>query len=48
LRELYFPRARRTTAGRLERFAATYFGPWAGYAQQYLFHHARLRSGRAD
>ncbi|MDR3406012.1 MAG: DNA glycosylase [Chthoniobacter sp.] len=41
LLEIYFPRKRRVTAGRLRDFSATYFGPYGGYAQQYLFHHAR-------
>ena len=45
LRQLYFPR-RRVTLQRLHRFAATHFGPCAGYAQQYLFHYIRTR-GRA-
>jgi N-glycosylase/DNA lyase len=40
LRELYFPR-RRPTPVRLRRFVETYFGPNAGYAQQYLFHFMR-------
>lgn len=43
LRELYFPR-RRPTRQRLERFTETYFGPHAGYAQQYLFHYIRTRT----
>jgi N-glycosylase/DNA lyase len=42
LRELYFPR-RRMTAKRLRHFAATHFGPHAGYAQQYLFHYMRTK-----
>jgi N-glycosylase/DNA lyase len=42
LRELYFPR-RRPTRPRLQRFTETYFGPHAGYAQQYLFHYMRTR-----
>ncbi len=42
LRELYFPR-RRVSLKRLHEFAATHFGPNAGYAQQYLFHHARTK-----
>lgn len=41
LLEIYFPRKRRVTAGRLRDFSATYFGEYGGYAQQYLFHHAR-------
>ncbi len=43
LRELYFPR-RRPSESRLRRFSQTYFGPHAGYAQQYLFHY--MRTGR--
>jgi N-glycosylase/DNA lyase len=42
LRELYFPR-RRPKLRRLQDFAATHFGPHAGYAQQYLFHYLRTR-----
>lgn len=42
----YFPTARRITAARLETFSQTHFGPYSGYAQQYLFHHVRLESGR--
>ncbi len=41
LRTLYFPRARQLTAKRLRDFTSGYFGPYGGYAQQYLFHHAR-------
>ena len=43
LRRLYFPR-RRVTLRHLHQFAATHFGPRAGYAQQYLFHYMRGRS----
>lgn len=42
LRQLYFSRKRNVTAPRIRHFANTHFGPHAGYAQQYLFHHARL------
>ncbi len=42
LRQLYFPR-RSTSLARLHEFAATHFGPNAGYAQQYLFHYMRTR-----
>lgn len=42
LRELFFPR-RRPTEKRLRHFAATHFGPHAGYAQQYLFHYIRTK-----
>ncbi len=45
LRQLYFPR-RRISLQRLHQFAATHFGPRAGYAQQYLFHH--IRTGGAS
>ena len=40
LRQLYFPR-RRVSLQRLHHFAASHFGPSAGYAQQYLFHYIR-------
>ena len=42
LQQLYFPR-RRASHKRLHHFAATHFGPHAGYAQQYLFHYMRTR-----
>ena len=42
LREIYFPRKRNVTPRKLREFSASYFGEYAGYAQQYLFHHARL------
>jgi N-glycosylase/DNA lyase len=42
LREAYFPR-RRPAPARLEAFIRSHFGPHAGYAQQYLFHHWRMR-----
>jgi len=41
LRGKYFPRARKLTGRRLRTFSETYFGEHGGYAQQYLFHHAR-------
>jgi N-glycosylase/DNA lyase len=40
LRELYFPR-RKVPLKRLHQFAAEHFGPYGGYAQQYLFHFMR-------
>jgi N-glycosylase/DNA lyase len=43
LRRLYFPR-RQVPLKRLHQFAATHFGPYAGYAQQYLFHYARVHA----
>jgi N-glycosylase/DNA lyase len=42
LRELYF-RGRRVKLKRLQHFSETHFGPYAGYAQQYLFHYVRHR-----
>ncbi|MFN0130195.1 MAG: DNA-3-methyladenine glycosylase family protein [Verrucomicrobiales bacterium] len=41
LRERYFPRRRKFPTGFLPRFAHRHFGPYRGYAQQFLFHHAR-------
>lgn len=46
LSQLYFPSARRVTTARLESFSESYFGPYSGYAQQYLFHYIRLEAGR--
>ena len=46
LREKYFPRRRRFRAGELQRFSARHFGEHGGYAQQYLFHHARKTAPR--
>lgn len=45
LQTLYFPK-RRASEKRLRRFAATHFGPHAGYAQQYLFHYIRTKAPR--
>jgi N-glycosylase/DNA lyase len=42
LQELYFS-SRRASEKRLRHFAATHFGPHAGYAQQYLFHYIRTK-----
>jgi N-glycosylase/DNA lyase len=44
LRQHYFSRRKRTTAQRLRQFTESYFGEHGGYAQQYLFHHARAAS----
>jgi N-glycosylase/DNA lyase len=42
LRELYFARSRRKITPRfLREFAHDHFGPFRGYAQQWIFHHAR-------
>ena len=46
LKERYFPRARKLTAARLRTFCDSYFGEHGGYAQQYLFHHARKTTPR--
>jgi len=44
LRQHYFSRRKKTTSRRLRDFSETYFGAHGGYAQQYLFHHARVSS----
>jgi len=46
LRSIYFARKRKVTAKRLREFSAHYFGPYGGYAQQYLFHQARTTQPR--
>ncbi|HEY3662259.1 MAG TPA: DNA glycosylase [Chthoniobacterales bacterium] len=46
LMQKYFPRRRKMTAGKLRDFAASHFGAHGGYAQQYLFHHARKTTPR--
>src|SRR3984893_6089027 len=46
LRERYFPRARKLNAARLQSFTERYFGVHGGYAQQYLFHHARMSGSK--
>ncbi len=46
LKQKYFPRARKLTAERLRVFCEDYFGEHGGYAQQYLFHHARKTTSR--
>jgi N-glycosylase/DNA lyase len=48
LRRIYFGKKRRVTAKRLRDFSASYFGPYGGYAQQYLFHHARMDARRGS
>jgi N-glycosylase/DNA lyase len=42
LREEFW-HGRRGTPGQLRRFVAAHFGPYAGYAQQYLFHASRMK-----
>ena len=46
LKQHYFSRRRKMTAQRLRQFSETYFGQHGGYAQQYLFHHARMSARR--
>ena len=48
LRQHYFSRRRKMTAQRLRQFSETYFGEHGGYAQQYLFHHARMARGQRN
>lgn len=42
LKQQYFPPKRKVTAQQLRDFCDGYFGEHGGYAQQYLFHHARV------
>jgi N-glycosylase/DNA lyase len=42
LKQQYFPRRKTVTELRLREFSESYFGEHGGYAQQYLFHHARM------
>ncbi len=46
LKQKYFARRRKVTAHKLQEFCASYFGEHGGYAQQYLFHHARKTTPR--
>jgi N-glycosylase/DNA lyase len=46
LRQTYFPRKRNVTSRQLREFCDEYFGEHGGYAQQYLFHHARMSQAR--
>ena len=46
LEEKYFAGKRKPTEAQLRIFAANYFGDHGGYAQQYLFHHARKTTPR--
>jgi N-glycosylase/DNA lyase len=45
LKQKYFPRKRKVTPQQLRAFCESYFGEHGGYAQQYLFHHARKGGG---
>jgi len=42
LRQHYLPRRKKMRAQQLWEFSESYFGEHGGYAQQYLFHHARV------
>jgi len=46
LRERYFVRSQKVTSKAMAEFVANYFGAHGGYAQQYLFHHARMTGKR--
>ena len=39
--DVWIPHRRKVTAEKLRTFCNSYFGEHGGYAQQYLFHHAR-------
>ncbi len=43
LRATYLARRRKLTPRKIQEFADSYFGPYGGYAQQYLFHSARTK-----
>jgi N-glycosylase/DNA lyase len=47
LKQQYFPRKKKVTELGLREFSEAYFGEQSGYAQQYLFHHARMASRRS-
>src|SRR6476646_4302615 len=47
LRQHYFSGRIKMTAQRLRQLSETYFGENGGYAQQYLFHHARTGERRS-
>jgi N-glycosylase/DNA lyase len=47
LTQQYLSRRKKMTAQRLRDFSETYFGQHGGYAQQYLFHHARVSSRKS-
>ena len=48
LRQHYFSRRKKISAPRLRQFSETYFGKHGGYAQQYLFHQARMNGRNSD
>jgi N-glycosylase/DNA lyase len=41
LRQLYFKGSKRVKLARMAKFSRTHFGPYGGYAQQFLFHWIR-------
>lgn len=47
IRERYFS-GRKATAAKIRSFCGEYFGPYGGYAQQYLFHEARMTWKRSQ
>jgi N-glycosylase/DNA lyase len=47
LKQQYFSRERKVTTQQLREFSETYFGQHGGYAQQYLFHHARMNGSKS-
>jgi len=47
MRDHYWRGRKKPTPAAIERRLAGRFGPHAGYAQQYLFHHARMTQRRA-
>ncbi len=46
LRQQYFSEEPDAPLAKLQRFSEEYFGPYGGYAQQYLFHHTRVAAGK--
>jgi N-glycosylase/DNA lyase len=48
LKQQYFPRIKKATTLQLLEFSETYFGEHGGYAQQYLFHHARMALRKSE
>ena len=46
LRRIYFPGKKRITARELRQFTRSHFGPYAGWAQQYLFFNERSQKRR--
>jgi N-glycosylase/DNA lyase len=48
LKQQYFPRKKKVSDLQLREFSETYFGEHGGYAQQYLFHHARTASRTSE